>query len=134
MTTDDLYFTDEHRVFRETVQRFVRTEVAPHVDAWEAAGGFPRSLYRKCGELGLLGPRLAGVAGSRRLGLLPAAFPGSRRGFGGAEIAPTAAAGFGIIMGHGICSFPPLGAWHSPRCFPGPSRCIDTRAPSCKRR
>src|SRR5512143_3497769 len=53
--TDDVYFTPEHRAFRETVRRFVQTEMAPHVDAWEAASGFPRDLYRKCGALGLLG-------------------------------------------------------------------------------
>ena len=55
MSTDDVYFTDEHRTFREMLRRFVRTEMAPHVDAWEAANGFPRDLYRKCGALGLLG-------------------------------------------------------------------------------
>ena len=55
MSTDDVYFTEEHRAFREMVRRFVRTEMAPHVDAWEAANGFPRDLYRKCGALGLLG-------------------------------------------------------------------------------
>ena len=53
--TDAIYFTSEHQAFRDTVRRFVRAEMAPHVDAWEAAGGFPRSLYRRCGELGLLG-------------------------------------------------------------------------------
>jgi acyl-CoA dehydrogenase len=53
--TDDVYFTPEHRSFRATVRRFVESEIAPHVDAWEAAGGFPRSLWRRCGELGLLG-------------------------------------------------------------------------------
>ncbi len=55
MSADDVYFTDEHRAFRDMVRRFVRTEMAPHVDAWEAANGFPRALYRKCGALGLLG-------------------------------------------------------------------------------
>ena len=55
MSTEDIYFTDEHRAFREMVRRFVRTEMAPHVDTWEAANGFPRNLYRKCGALGLLG-------------------------------------------------------------------------------
>jgi acyl-CoA dehydrogenase len=55
MSTDDIYFSDEHRAFREMVRRFVRTEMAPNVDAWEAATGFPRELYRKCGALGLLG-------------------------------------------------------------------------------
>ena len=52
---DAVYFTAEHCAFRDTVRRFVRTEMSPHVDAWEAANGFPRALYRKCGALGLLG-------------------------------------------------------------------------------
>lgn len=53
--TDSVYFTPEHHAFRATVRRFVQTEMAPYVDQWEAAGGFPRALYRKCGALGLLG-------------------------------------------------------------------------------
>jgi len=52
---NSIYFTPEHETFRATVRRFVQSEMAPHVDAWEAAGGFPRDLYRKCGELGLFG-------------------------------------------------------------------------------
>ena len=39
----------------ETVERFARSEIAPHVSAWDAAGEFPRSLYRRAAELGLLG-------------------------------------------------------------------------------
>ncbi|MDR3452817.1 MAG: acyl-CoA dehydrogenase family protein [Rhodoferax sp.] len=39
----------------DTVERFARSEIAPHVTAWDEAGEFPRSLYRRAGELGLLG-------------------------------------------------------------------------------
>lgn len=39
----------------DTVARFARSEIAPHVSDWDAAGEFPRSLYRRAGELGLLG-------------------------------------------------------------------------------
>ena len=38
-----------------TVERFARSEIAPHVTDWDAAGEFPRSLYPRAGELGLLG-------------------------------------------------------------------------------
>ena len=48
-------FTEEHEELRETVRRFVRKEIAPHVDEWEEAREFPRELYYRCGELGLLG-------------------------------------------------------------------------------
>ena len=40
---------------RETIRRFVSTEIAPHVDEWEEAREFPRELYERCGELGFLG-------------------------------------------------------------------------------
>ncbi|WP_027476291.1 acyl-CoA dehydrogenase family protein [Curvibacter gracilis] len=39
----------------DTVARFARNEIAPHVGDWDAAGEFPRSLYRRAGDLGLLG-------------------------------------------------------------------------------
>ena len=39
----------------ELVTRFAREEIAPHVGDWDAAGEFPRALYRRAGELGLLG-------------------------------------------------------------------------------
>ena len=38
-----------------TVERFARQEIAPHVTAWDAAGEFPRPLYRQAAALGLLG-------------------------------------------------------------------------------
>ena len=51
-------FTDEHEELRESVRRFVRKEIAPHVDEWEEAREFPRELFARCGELGLPGPRV----------------------------------------------------------------------------
>ena len=49
-------FTEEHEALRKTVRQFVESEINPHVDEWEAAGIFPaHELFRKAGELGLLG-------------------------------------------------------------------------------
>ena len=48
-------FTDEHTQLRETIGRWVREEIAPHVDEWEAAREFPRELYERAAELGFLG-------------------------------------------------------------------------------
>lgn len=48
-------WTDEHEQLRRTVRGFVEREIMPHVDAWEQACEFPRELYDKAGELGLLG-------------------------------------------------------------------------------
>ena len=52
------YFTEEHRMFRETVKKFCQTEIAPHTEEWDEAGIFPRDLFKKAGELGLFGIRI----------------------------------------------------------------------------
>ncbi|OYU42837.1 MAG: acyl-CoA dehydrogenase, partial [Burkholderiales bacterium PBB4] len=39
----------------DAARRFIQTEVAPHLDAWEEAGEFPRTLYQRAAELGWLG-------------------------------------------------------------------------------
>jgi acyl-CoA dehydrogenase len=48
-------FGEEHEELRETIARFVAAEIAPHVDEWERAREFPRTLFRRCGALGFLG-------------------------------------------------------------------------------
>lgn len=40
--------------FFDSVQRFTNERIKPHVNDWDEAGEFPRSLYREAGELGLL--------------------------------------------------------------------------------
>lgn len=49
-----LYYNADHLAWRDTLRRFVDTEVAPHVDEWEEAGHFPREMYRKAAAIGLL--------------------------------------------------------------------------------
>jgi alkylation response protein AidB-like acyl-CoA dehydrogenase len=45
-------FDEEHRMFRESMRKWVASELAPHADEWEEKGEFPIELYRKAGELG----------------------------------------------------------------------------------
>jgi acyl-CoA dehydrogenase len=45
----------EREALKETAREFVRREVAPHLDAWEAAGEVPRELHAKAARQGLLG-------------------------------------------------------------------------------
>jgi acyl-CoA dehydrogenase len=40
--------------FRASVRRFVEREIAPHAAAWDEAGSFPRELYAKAADAGLL--------------------------------------------------------------------------------
>lgn len=49
-------FTAEHELFRATVRRFISKEIEPHYREWERlACGVPKELWRRAGELGLLG-------------------------------------------------------------------------------
>jgi acyl-CoA dehydrogenase len=48
------YYTEEHNAFRDQVRRFVAREMTPHVNRWEEEGSFPRELYVKAANAGLL--------------------------------------------------------------------------------
>jgi acyl-CoA dehydrogenase len=48
-------FAPEHETFRDSVRAFVEREIAPHVNGWDEAESFPRTLYRRAAEMGLLG-------------------------------------------------------------------------------
>lgn len=48
-------FTEEHAHFRKTVRDFAEKELAPHADEWEEAELFPDEVFRRAGELGILG-------------------------------------------------------------------------------
>jgi acyl-CoA dehydrogenase len=47
--------TPEHLQVQEAIRAFVEGEIQPNADAWDEAGTFPRELYRKAGDVGLLG-------------------------------------------------------------------------------
>ncbi|WP_431196205.1 acyl-CoA dehydrogenase family protein, partial [Marinobacter alexandrii] len=44
-----------HEQARLSARKFISTHVLPHIDDWEEAGEFPRELYQKAGDAGLLG-------------------------------------------------------------------------------
>jgi citronellyl-CoA dehydrogenase len=50
-----LHFTEEHELFRQSVRKFIEKEIRPHAEQWERDGITPRSVWKKCGELGFLG-------------------------------------------------------------------------------
>lgn len=50
-----LFETTEHAELRRNVKRFAEREIAPHAHAWEEAEEFPRDLYSKAANAGLLG-------------------------------------------------------------------------------
>lgn len=47
-------YTEEHRIFRDAVRRFLEKEVTPYVDQWEEDGIVPKEVWRKMGAQGFL--------------------------------------------------------------------------------
>jgi len=47
----------DFRGLRASAAAFVEREIRPHAAEWEAAGQFPRELYRIAGDAGFLGVR-----------------------------------------------------------------------------
>lgn len=68
--SDPVFMTEELRMLRAQVRRFVETEVVPVADAWEAAGKIPRGIFARMGELGFLGMRHAEEHGGTNMGPL----------------------------------------------------------------
>ncbi|MBU3711847.1 MAG: acyl-CoA dehydrogenase [Limnohabitans sp.] len=51
-----MIYTEQHRELMDSIRRFVRAEIDPFVDEWEAAEIFPaHALFKKMGALGFLG-------------------------------------------------------------------------------
>jgi acyl-CoA dehydrogenase len=47
--------TAERQALRDTIRRFMASDVLAHQDGWERAGELPRSLHKRAAELGLIG-------------------------------------------------------------------------------
>lgn len=52
--------TDEERLIRDTIRRFVQEQIVPHVGGWYEGGQLPRELATELGRLGVLGMHLEG--------------------------------------------------------------------------
>lgn len=49
------YFNQDHEIFRQTVRQFIDTEVKPNAAKWEADERVPKEVWKRMGDLGLLG-------------------------------------------------------------------------------
>ena len=47
-------YSEEHKIFRDSLRKFLDKEVVPHIEEWEEAGIVPRSVWKKMGEQGFL--------------------------------------------------------------------------------
>ncbi|QRM89579.1 acyl-CoA dehydrogenase [Lacinutrix sp. WUR7] len=52
---NNMYFTEEHQLFRQSLQDFLKKEVVPHIDKWEETGTVERFIWKKFGEMGFFG-------------------------------------------------------------------------------
>ena len=84
------------------VRRFAQAEVAPHLEAWEAAGEFPRSMYRRWAELGWLG-----LGYPQELGGIPAPWM-FRNAFAVAMARYTGSGGLLAGLGSNSIGLPPI--------------------------
>ena len=55
MSARDYFFSEEHNAFRDSVRRFVQKEITPKVAEWEDKGCYDKAIFKRMGELGLLG-------------------------------------------------------------------------------
>ena len=54
-STHSPFYDESHEAFRDTVRRFVEREITPNADAWDEANTFPRELYKKAADVGIIG-------------------------------------------------------------------------------
>ncbi len=50
-----MYFTEEHGLFRKSLQDFLKKEVVPNIEDWEKSGEIDKSIWLKFGEMGFFG-------------------------------------------------------------------------------
>jgi len=52
---NSMYFTEEHNLFRKSLQDFLQKEVVPHIEKWEKTGNIERFIWKKFGDMGFFG-------------------------------------------------------------------------------
>jgi acyl-CoA dehydrogenase len=55
LTRRNSLYSEGDEMLRQQILRFCTTEIEPFGEVWEEAGEFPRDLYTKAGDAGLLG-------------------------------------------------------------------------------
>lgn len=63
------YFTEEHELFRKSLQDFLQKEVVPHIEKWEKTGTIERFIWKKFGDMGFFGLNYPEVYGGLNLDL-----------------------------------------------------------------
>ena len=83
---DPIHLTEDLRLIRDQIRRFIAEDVMPHGDTWEVDGMVPRAVLARMGELGFLGmrhPEAYGGSGLNAMASLILAEELGRSTFGG---------------------------------------------------
>lgn len=64
----DFAWTQEQEILRDTVREFALSEIAPHSALWDSEQAFPTEIFKKLGELGMLGVLVEPEHGGAGLG------------------------------------------------------------------
>ena len=107
MTGYDRYFTADHDLVRRVAREWVTAEIIPHVNEWEEAGEFPRDLYVRAADIGLLGigypEAYGGTPGDLFMKIVA-----------WEEIARSGSGGLGASLGSHDIAVPPIVAFGTP--------------------
>lgn len=63
------WMDEDIEAFRDQVRRYVRSEIAPHMEDWRRQGYIPREAWRPFGEMGFLLPELPEAYGGSGVSL-----------------------------------------------------------------
>ncbi|WP_194765881.1 acyl-CoA dehydrogenase family protein [Tamlana sp. I1] len=66
---NSMYFTEEHHLFRKSLQDFLQKEVVPHIEKWEQSGNIERFIWKKFGDMGFFGINYPEAYGGMNLDL-----------------------------------------------------------------
>ena len=66
---NSMYFTEEHNLFRKSLQDFLKKEVAPNIEKWEKTGTIDRFIWKKFGDMGFFGINYPEAYGGMNLDL-----------------------------------------------------------------
>ena len=68
-TTTSAWYSEEHRLYTESVRKFFADELAPNIERWIDAGIVDRVFWVKAGEAGILGAAIEEAYGGAGAGI-----------------------------------------------------------------
>ena len=68
-TTTSTWYSEEHRLYTESVRKFFADELAPNIERWIDAGIVDRGFWVKAGEAGVLGAAIEEAYGGAGAGI-----------------------------------------------------------------